>query len=159
MRWLALLLIATGAASAAMLPSPSAPSPDGQPNPVPPAVAVCPVEEGSGRSSRVSVLSSMTAPVGVTVFGGGETPRSLETATGATGVLTVQATDIEAVGQVGALMETSSPSAAGVTITGTETFAGEPCFHGNPPGQAFLSGGATTEGNEFELQMMNPYSG
>lgn len=160
MRWLALALLAVGAASAAVLPSPAAPSPGGQPDSVSPPVAVCPVEEGSGRSTRLSLLSSLDGPVDLTVFGGGETPPPLQAETGPTGALAAPATDLGAVGRVGVLVETLDPSsAAGVVVTGLESISGEPCLHGNPAGQTFLSGGATTEGNEFQLHMMNPYSG
>lgn len=160
MRWLALVLIALGAAAASLLPAPASPASDRQPDPAVPSVGVCPIEEGSGRNTQISVLSSVTGPVDFTVFGGGETPPSLQTAPGTTGVVTIQAGDIQAVGRIGALVETSvSSAAAGAIITGSETIAGEPCFQGTPGGPTFVSGGATTEGNEFDLQFMNPYSG
>jgi hypothetical protein len=160
MKWLALVLIAIGAATASLLPSPVAPDPDLPSPTVSPPISVCPVEEGSGRSTQITVLSSLVELVDMTVFGAGADPPTLQMKTGASGAMTVQSADLEAVGRVAALTEThDASSAAGVTVTGTESIAGESCFRGNPGAQTFVAGGATTEGNEFDLQLMNPYSG
>lgn len=160
MRWLAAALIAALAAAAAVMPAPETPLPGSHPEAASPAVATCPVEEGSGRSTELSVLSSLSGPVSTTVFGGGQTPESLQTAIGPSGSLSLPGAELQAVGSVGALVETSTiDSAAAFSVTGSETLSGEPCFHGNPSGQVFISGGATTEGNQFELHLMNPYSG
>lgn len=160
MKWLALILIAVGAAVASLLPPPASPDPDPQPQSVPPPVSVCPVEEGSGRSTQLTVLSSLVEPVDLTVFGAGADPPLVEVETSASGALTVQSADLAAVGRVAALAEShDASSATGVIITGTESMSGEPCFRGDPPGQTFVGGGATTEGDEFDLQLMNPYSG
>jgi len=160
MRWLAVALILVGATTAAMLPVPDGPHPGPLPEAALPPTAVCPVEEGSGRSSSLGVLSTVDVPVSVVVFGGGEGPSVVETVTGPTGAVTIPAADLAAVGRLGALVETTVNSfAAGFTVVGTETFSGEACFHRASGREVFLTGGSTVEGQEFELHLMNPYSG
>ncbi len=160
MKWLAVGLILVGAAAAATLPVPGPPDPGPLPEAASPPTAVCPVEEGSGRSSALSVLSTVDGPVSVVVFGGGEGPSAMETVSGPTGSVTIPATDLAAVGRLGALVETTVNSfAAGFTVAGTETLSGEACFHRASGREMFLTGGSTSEGHEFDLQLMNPYSG
>jgi len=160
MKWLAVALMLVGATTAAMLPVPDAPHSGPLPEAATPSTAVCPVEEGSGRSSSLGVLSTVDGPVSVVVFGGGEGPSALETVTGPTGAVTIPAADLAAVGRLGALIETTDNSfAAGFTVAGTETFSGEACFRRASGRDVFLTGGSTGEGQEFELHLMNPYSG
>lgn len=155
-----MVLIVAGAVAAAALPPAEPPAVDQSPQPTKPSVAVCPVQEGSGRATDLVVLSSVSAPVEATVFAAGAGEETLAAATGPTGSVTIPAADLSAVGRVGALIEMSGQSfAAGFTTAGEATLSGEPCFHDPPPQQTFISGGSTAEGHEFELQLMNPYSG
>lgn len=160
MRWLAVGLIVTGAVAATALPAPETPPLGAVPEPTIPAVAVCPIEEGSGRVTDLTVLSSRNGPVVVTVFAAGAEQETLAPITGPTGSVTVPSSDLGAVGRVGALVEMSGSSfAAGFVTLGAETTSGEPCFHRPAPRQSFIGGGSTAQGHEFEVQLLNPYSG
>lgn len=160
MRWLAVALLVAGAVVASALPAPEAPATQESPERAVPPVAVCPIEEGSGRVTDLTVVSSVDGPVEVTLFGAGAAQESFSTETGPTGAVTVASSDLSAVGRVGALVDMSGRSfAAGFTTAGLDTLAGDPCFHRQPPGQTFISGGSTAEGHEFEIQLLNPYAG
>lgn len=160
MKWAAVVLIVVGAVAAGALPTSEPPAMRRSPNPALPPVALCPVEEGSGRATDLTVVSSVDDAVSVTVFGAGVTQDPVEARSGPSGSVTFPSSDLAAVGRQGALVEMASPSfAAGFTTAGVETFSGEPCFHEPPPQQTFISGGSTAEGHQFELQLMNPYAG
>ncbi|MGH8945198.1 MAG: DUF5719 family protein [Acidimicrobiia bacterium] len=159
MRWLAVVLIVAGGAAASALPAPEPPAPNDFPEPATPSVAVCPLEEGSGRTTDLTIVASLNRPVEVSVFGIGTNEEPLSTVTGPTGSVTIHSGDLPAVGRVGALVEMSGELAAGFTTAGQGSFAGEPCFHQPPARQTFISGGSTAQGHEFELQLFNPYAG
>ncbi len=159
MRYAALAVIVALAALGSVLPAAG----DAVPMPVvgreDPAMAVCTVQEGSGRSTTLGVLSTVNGPVQLSLFTGGENAGTLETSTGASGSTQIPVGDIAAVGTVGALLELPSPmSSAGVLVTGATSFSAESC-PANPSPDIFLVGGSTIAGESFSMQFMNPFAG
>lgn len=159
MKWLAVGLIVAGAVAASAIPASQSPAANDAPDPVTPSVAICPLQEGSGRTTALTMISSLNRPVEVGVFGTGTAEEPLATVTGPTGSVTIPSAELSAVGRVGALVEMSGEFAAGFTTSAQVALAGEPCFHRPPARQTFISGGSTVEGHEFELQLLNPYAG
>lgn len=124
-----------------------------------PALAVCTVQEGSGRSTTLSVLSTVDGPVRLTLFTGGEAAGTLETSTGPSGSTLIPVGDLAAVGTVGGLLELPNPtSAASVLISGASSFSAEACS-ASPSPEIFLPGGSTVAGESFSMQFINPFAG
>lgn len=159
MRYLALALVAALAAAGVVLPEPDEPAPLASVGAEEPAVSVCPVQEGGGRSTEVAILSTVNGPTLLTLFAGGGSAGSLGTETGASGSTVIPVGDVAAVGSVGGLVELpAATSASGVVITGAASLMAEACASVPSP-QAFLTGGSTVSGETFALQLMNPYAG
>lgn len=158
MRYVAVLLVAAMAAIVALIPAPDDPAALPSPGVAKPPVAVCAVEEGSGRTTQVAVLSTIDGPTRLSLFAGGDAPGSLVTTTGASGSTVIPVTDIAAVGTVGALVELpKASSSAGVVISGPESLMGETCLS-TPSPETFLTAASTVSGTSFTLQLMNPYA-
>lgn len=154
-----LLVVLALAGSAFLAPDPEVPEFEPTVGAAPPPVAVCPVDEGSGRSTEIAVLSTVDGPAGLALFAAGGSAGSLESSTGATGSLVIPVVDVAAVGTVGGLVEMPvASSAAGTRILGTGSLRAEACAS-LPEPQVFISGGSTADGEMFELQLMNPYAG
>ena len=158
MRYLVLALIVALAALAALLPASDAPSSASSVDAMEPSLAVCAIEEGSGRTTSIAVLSTVNGPGRLTAFAGGRS-TDVEFETGASGSETIALVDVAAVGTVGGLVEMPvATSAAGAVVTGSESMSAEACA-GMPAAQVFISGGSTISGETFELHLMNPYAG
>ena len=149
-----------GLAVAAILISEPTPAQPGSPGPSEtPSVAVCPVEEGSGRSTTISLVSTVNGPGRFTAFAGGSELGSAEFVTGVSGSSAVPVVDVAAVGVAAGLVEFPSvASAAGALVLGTQSFSADVC-PSTPFRQTLLAGGSTLSGQEFDLQLMNPYAG
>ncbi|MEA1902066.1 MAG: DUF5719 family protein [Actinomycetota bacterium] len=159
MRWVTLLLALVLAAGTFFVPVLDAPGVETDVGVSPPPIAVCPVEEGSGRNTNLSVLSTVDGPVGLTLFTAGESAGSLASATGASGSLVIPVVDVAAVGTVGGLVEMPNAiSAAGSVVQGAASMSAEACAS-VPEAQAFITGGSTAGEATFELHLMNPYAG
>lgn len=159
MKYLSLLVVIALAAAAALLPVPDAPEPAAQPAAEETPVAVCAIEEGSGRTSELSVLSTVDGPVALTLFASGDTAGSITHTTGASGSVVIPIVDVAAVGTVGGLVEMpTAASAAGVTVVGAGSLSDEACA-ASPEAESFLTGATTAGGRTFSLHMMNPYAG
>lgn len=159
MRYVALVVIIALATAGAM----TAPAEDAAPRPVAgreaPALSVCTVQEGSGRSTTLSVLSTVDGPVQLALFTGGEAAGTLETSTGPSGSTLIPVGDLAAVGTVGGLLELPNvTSAAGVLISGASSFSAESCPT-TPSPEIFLPGGSTVAGESFSVQFINPFAG
>lgn len=125
----------------------------------PPPVAVCPVEEGSGRSTTVGIASSVNGEGRLTAFAGGGPVGSTQFSTGASGSATVALADIAALGTAAGLVELPGPqSAAGSLLVGAESVAVESCV-ATPVQQTLLAGGATVSDEQYQIHLMNPYAG
>ena len=159
MRWVALLLVLVLGAAAYVLPQPEPPSTGAEVGSTAPPIAVCTADEGSGRTTDIAILSTVSGPAGVTLFRSGGSAGSLKSSTGDSGSLVIPVVDVAAVGTVGGLVEMPVPSsAAGSVVRGAASLAAEACAS-VPPAEAFLTGGTTVEGATFEVQLMNPYAG
>jgi hypothetical protein len=159
MRYAALLLIAALAAAGIALPAPEELAPGPAVGSEEPAVAVCSIQEGSGRSTNVSILSTVNGPTQLTLFTAGESAGTLSTSTGSSGSTVLPVGDVAAVGTVGGLVELPNPSStAGVVIRGATSLMAEACAS-IPHPQVFVTGGSTVSGESFSLQLMNPYAG
>lgn len=159
MRYVALVVIIALATAGVMMPR----AEDVVPRPAvgreAPALAVCTVQEGSGRSTTLSVLSTVDGPVQLALFTGGAAAGTLETSTGPSGSTLIPVGDLAAVGTVGGLLELPNPnSTAGVLISGATSFSAEACS-ASPSPELFLSGGSTVAGESFSMQFINPYAG
>ena len=159
MRYLALLLVLAMAAVAYAMPAPDQPAVGSTVGTEEPPVAVCAVEEGSGRTTQLTVLSTVDGPARMTLFASGETAGSLGQRTGASGSLVIPVVDVAAVGTVGALVEMPVlSSAAGAVVLGATSLSAEACV-GSPPTSAVIGGGSTVSGDNFVIHLMNPYAG
>lgn len=159
MRYAALILVVALAGLAAVVPDPDVPVPGPAPGNEAPALAVCTVQEGSGRSTTIAVLSTANGPVDLALFTGGETAGTLRTSTGASGSTLIPVGDVAAVGTVGSLLELPNPtSTAGVLVSGASSFSTEAC-PAAPSAETFLTGGSTVAGENFSMQFMNPFAG
>ena len=159
MRFLSLVAVLVLAAGAALIPQAAEPGHSPSVSVERPAVAVCSVEEGSGLSTTVSVLSTVDGTAQLTLFAGGAAAGDAELHTGASGSESIDVVDVAAVGVIGGLVELPvADSAAGVVLAGDESFAAEAC-QSVPDREVMVAGGWTTSGAIFELHLMNPYSG
>ena len=159
MKLAGLVAVALLAVAAMMVPGGRQPQPDPPLGTEEPAVAVCAVQEGAGRSTRLMVLSTVDGPVRLGTFASGETAAEADFQTGSAGLASVDMVDVAAVGTVGALVELPlQESAVGSLVIGPESMAAESCAP-SPLQELFITGGSTVSGEEFELHLMNPYSG
>ena len=159
MRYLVLLVVAVLAVAGALVPPPEDPALDPAVGIEEPAVAVCSVQEGSGRSTDVAILSTVNGATELTLFTAGEAAGTLTTSTGASGSTVLPVGDVAAVGTVGGIVELpNASSTAGVVIRGGTSLMSEGCASVPHP-QVFLTGGSSVSGESFSLQLMNPYAG
>lgn len=159
MRFVGIFLVVLLTAGAVAMPPLAQIEPGASPGRQEPPVAVCAIEEGSGRTTELSVLSTIDGPLSLTVFAGGETAGSIGHRTGTTGAVTIPVVDVAAVGTVAGLVEMPiASSAAGVFVSGAETTSAEACAS-LPDATTFLTGATTASGDTFELHLMNPYAG
>jgi hypothetical protein len=151
--------VAALAAAVVVLPAPETPEPDLDAAVNPPSVAVCPVEEGSGRVSTIGVVSTVSGEGQLTAFAGGAPAGSTPFDTGVSGSLAIPVADVAVVGVAAGLVELpNAESAAASLVLGAESVAHESCLS-TPTQQTLLAGGSTLSGQEFEIQLMNPYAG
>jgi hypothetical protein len=158
-RVLSAAIVAALAAAGFFLPRSSTPEPDLASAIDPPAVAVCAVEEGSGRSTTVGVVSTANGSGLFTAFvgGGGSGSQSFET--GLSASTSIDVVDVAAVGLAGGLVELPvATSATGSVVQGELSLSAEGCAS-MPAQQTVLAGGSTAGEHTFEIQLMNPYSG
>ncbi len=159
MKYVSLMIGLTLAVGVLLTPAPDAPEPGPAAGVEEPPVAVCAIEEGSGRTTEVVILSTVNGPTRLTLFASGESAGSISQPTGASGSVMIPVVDVAAVGTVGGLVELPiSSSAAGVIVTGAESMSAESCAD-VPTRQSFISGASTIGGHAFELHLMNPYAG
>ena len=158
-RVLAVVIVVGLAVVAYFMPVPLAPEP-GPPSAVdPPAVAVCAVEEGSGRQTTVGVVSTANGVGLFTAFAGGTSAGSTEFFTGASGSTSIDVHEVAAVGVAAGLVEPpSADTATASVVKGAESLSAEGCAS-MPARITVLAGGSTLSGRTFEVQLMNPYSG
>jgi len=153
------LIIAGLAAAAIMIPA-SVPPALREPVAVnPPAVSVCPVDEGSGRNTTVGIVATVDAEGQFTAFAGGSPAGSTSFETGVSGAAAIPLVDVAPTGVAAGLVELPVTEAASASlVVGTESLALESCLT-SPAPQTLLGGGSSISGEEFEVQLMNPYSG
>jgi len=157
----AFLALAVAALTATVLITPVPEPPEADPNAAvdPPPVAVCPVEEGSGRSTTVGIASSVNGEGRFTAFAGGGPVGSTQFSTGASGSAAIALADVAAVGTAAGLAELpGAESAAASLLLGTESIAVEACL-ATPVQQTLLAGGSTVSGEQYQVHLMNPYAG
>jgi hypothetical protein len=158
MRYLTVMVVFALAVGALLLPGLDAPTVDGAAPSLEAPVAVCAVEEGSGRSTSISVLSTVNGPVQLSLFANRASAGSIGHSTGGSGSIVIPVVDVAAVGTVGGLIETPNAlSAVGAVVAGAESMSAEACAS-MPHPQTFLAGGSTASGDTFVLHLMNPYA-
>lgn len=125
----------------------------------PPAVSVCPVEEGRGRTTSVDLVSSGPEAGLITGFSAGEESGSRSFDLSADGADSVDGVGLSVVGVAAALVESSTVKTGVATrTTGPASLSVESCAS-QPQPLVVLAGGSTLSGEEFEIQLMNPYAG
>lgn len=158
-RLLSMLVVAAMAVAALVLPRNEGP-PVGDLAALDPAdVMTCMVEEGSGRSTTLDVVSDLDAPGQVTLFAGGGTPAESRFQTGVSGSASIPVDQLAAVGTAGALVELPSPSSSvSIVVTGAAQLGHEVC-HASSSLQTVIAGASTLSGETMRLHLMNPYAG
>lgn len=158
-RYLSLVLVGGLVAAVFLVPPPDHPTPGDPPGIRLPLFAVCPVDEGGGRSTDLAALSTDEGPVQLTLFANGSTAGSIGVTIGSSGATVIPVVDVAAVGAVAGLVELpSGSSAAGSTIRGATSLSVESCAQAIPP-QVSLTGGVTAGQRDFSLHLMNPFAG
>jgi hypothetical protein len=153
------LLIAGLTVGVLLIPSAEPPQPGSVPTLSPPAVAVCPVVEGSGRTTRVGVVTEGEAEGRFTAFAAGVSAGSTGFTTSASASAAVSVGEIAPIGTGAGLIELpGGVMAAGSVIEGAGSAAVESCVT-TPSQQTLLTGGSTVSGAQFEIRLMNPYAG
>lgn len=159
MRFVGLALVLALATVAYLTPAPDAPEPSPGVGIEEPPVAVCAVEEGSGRTTEISVLSTVDGQARLTLFAAGGTAGTIGQRTGASGSTVFPVVDVAAVGSVGGLIEMPVvDSATASVVLGATSIASEACAT-VPASEVLINGGSTISGETFVLQLMNPYAG
>lgn len=159
MRYLAAVVMAGLALVVTFVPPPDPPMPDAETGVETPPISVCPAVETGDQHSTFSILSSVNGNGRLSAFAAGTETGAAEFSTGASGSVTLPATDVGAVGLTGALIEMpSETTATAVTASGPSGFAAESCAD-TPTVQAVISGGYTANGGAFQLLLLNPYAG
>lgn len=153
------LLVVILAAGALAMPALDPPQPAAAAAVETPAMAVCAVEEGSGRSTTVGVASTVDGQGTLTAFAAGSVIGSLDFDTGESGASSIAFAEVAAVGIAGALLELpASTSAAAAVVVGADSLSIDTC-----PTEAgtelIVGGGSTLSDQRFEIQLMNPYAG
>jgi hypothetical protein len=142
-----------------LIPSPEQPQANEVAAVDPPAVAVCPVEEGSGRTTTIGVASGINGEGRFTAFAGGMSAGSTTFATGASGSAAIPIAEIAPLGTGAGLAELPGQDVAAASVlVGAQTVAVEACLP-TPVRQTLLAGGSTVSGERFQVQLMNPYAG
>lgn len=153
------LLVAALTAAVLLTPNPDPPAFDLEAANDAPPVAVCPVEEGSGRITTVGIASEEGGEGRLTGFAGGSAIGAVAFNTGVSGSAAVPVADVAAVGTAAGLVELpGATSAAAALLTGAESVALDTC-QSVPAQQTLLAGGSTIAGQQFQLHLMNPYAG
>jgi hypothetical protein len=125
----------------------------------PPSVAVCPVEEGSGRNTTIGVASGVNGEGRFTAFAAGVPAGSSAFSTGASGSAAISIAEIASLGTGAGLAELPGPDVAAASVlVGTQSVAVESCVP-TPLQHTLLAGGSTVSGQGFQVQLMNPYAG
>ena len=159
MKYVTLAVVVILGATAALMPATKTPQPAEAPPLEAPAVAVCGVVEGNGRTTRVAVLSGVDGSGALTVFAGGDEVGATGYEIGPAGAAAIDVVDVAAVGAAGAVVETPAvASAVGTVISGVQSLSAEPCIS-TPDQLSVVAGGSTTAGHSFEVQLINPFAG
>jgi len=153
------LIIAGLAAVVIMTPAPLPPALRAPVAVDPPAVSVCPVDEGSGLNTTVGIVATVDAEGRFTAFAGGSPAGEASFETGVSGAAAIPLVDVAPIGVAAGLVELPVSEAASASlVVGAESLAHESCLT-SPAPQTLLGGGSSVSGEEFEVQLMNPYSG
>jgi hypothetical protein len=153
------LVVAVFAAVVVSMPAPAARQAGPSVAVNPPSVSVCPVDEGSGRNTTVAVAATVDGEGQFTAFAGGASAGSAPFETGAAGAVAIPLLDVAPIGVAAGLVELPGGEAASASlVVGSESVAFESCLT-TPAQQTLLAGGSTTSGQDFDVQLMNPYSG
>jgi hypothetical protein len=159
MKYLAMALVVALAAGALFLPGPQPPTTPEPPVMLAPTFAVCPVEEGGGRSTQLTAISPDAGEVQLTLFASGAPAGSIGVTIGPAGSTVIPIVDVAAVGTVGGLVELPAASAGvGSVVRGPESLLMESCVSG-ASSQTVLTGGTTADERRFTVQLMNPFAG
>lgn len=158
MRYLALLAIVGLVAGSFFLDDPMAPDPGALPATHHSLYAVCPVEEGGGRTTELTTLSTDQGPIQLTLFHGGQTAGSIGVSIGSSGSNVIPVIDVAAVGTVGGLVEIpSGNSAVASVMRGATSLTAESCAS-STSAQTYLTGGVSADERSFVVQLMNPFA-
>ena len=153
------ILVAALTVVVLLIPSPEPPQADEVAAVDAPAVAVCPVEEGSGRATTIGVASGVNGEGRFTAFAAGVSAGSTTFSTGASGSAAIPIAEIAPLGSGAGLAELPGLDvAAGSVLVGAQSVAVEACVP-TPIQQTLLAGGSTVSGQRFQVQLINPYAG
>ncbi|HEU4915479.1 MAG TPA: DUF5719 family protein [Acidimicrobiia bacterium] len=153
------VLVAAMAVVVLLVPSPEAPGPGPAAATNPPSVAVCPVDEGSGRTTRIGVASEVGGEGRFTAFAAGVSAGATSFSTEASGSAAVSVSEIAPIGVGAGLTEMPDGDVAAASVlVGTQSIAVEPCTPVPVP-RTLIAGGSTLSGQQHQVQLMNPYAG
>jgi hypothetical protein len=153
------VLVAGLAVGVLLVPSPEPPVPGSEVAANPPSVAVCPIDEGGGRSTSVGVVSEVGGEGRFTAFAAGVPAGSSTFSTEPSGSASISVAEIAPVGAGAGLLEMPEGDVAAASVlVGAQSVAVETCTP-VPEAQTLLAGGSTLSGHQHQIQLMNPYAG
>lgn len=121
------------------------------------AAAVCPVRLDRNVDGKMTVASSVIAPVRITVGSGGEVVTDLDVPVGEAGGAAVPFEDLTVAGTAGAFVEFPVPASAAATVSRGEagvTGASCPTLVRTT---SVITGASTRNSESLELILVNPY--
>jgi hypothetical protein len=158
-RFLLSVLVAGMAVGVLLVPSGEPPAPGPAAATDPPSVAICPIEEGSGRTTSVGLASGVGGDGRFTAFAAGVSAGSTTFSTGASGSAAIRVAEIAPVGIGAGLAEKPDGEVAAASVLeGAQSVAVEACTP-VPVSQTLIAGGSTLSGEQHHIQLMNPYAG
>lgn len=153
------VLVAGLAVGVLLAPGVEPPAPGSEVPANPPSVAVCPVDEGSGRATSVGVASGVGGEGRFTAFAAGVSAGSSRFTTEPSGSASISVAEIAPVGVGAGLTEMPEGDVAAASVlVGAQSVAVETCTPVPVP-QTLIAGGSTLSGHEHQVQLMNPYAG
>lgn len=121
------------------------------------AAAVCPVRLERTVDGKMTVASSLIAPVRITVGSGGVVVTDLEVPLGGAGGAAVPFTDLTVAGAAGAFVEFPVPASAAATVSRGEAGVASATCPTLVRTTSLITGASTRNSESLDLILVNPY--
>ena len=157
MKYVALLVVALLAAATFVVPEPVSPVPEAPPPVAPAPFAVCPAAESARRSTSVVLAGTGSGTARASVFSAGEIVAEGDVPVGEGGTGRLELSDLTGLALSPVLVALPQAAPVGSIMQG-DGWSALACRPGSGE-VVVLPGGATSEGEEFEIRLANPFAG